>query len=334
MKDNRYLTVLTDGGKEIGFGHITRCIALSKAFEKKGFEIEFVVYGDSSVKSILNYKTNIFNWHKDHKKLFTFLRSNTLLLVDSLSVLDELLLELEQKNSLIFIDDEKRRNIINKGFVLDWTILSDEREYFLPRKKNVVYLLGSRYTPLREEFYSVKTKKIIKNVESIMVTFGGSDVRNLTPKILSFLTQNYPNIVKNVIIGAGFQNLKEIKQIADMNTNLILNADAKRVVDVMLKSDICIGSGGQTLYELAYIGVPTIGILLVENAKDDTLGWRDVGFLEYIGRYDDIKLLTNLKTAINKIMNKNIRKKLQRSAQNYIFSNGADLIVEAVLEHL
>ena len=28
--------ILTEGGKDIGFGHITRCISLSEAFEEKG----------------------------------------------------------------------------------------------------------------------------------------------------------------------------------------------------------------------------------------------------------------------------------------------------------
>ena len=28
--------ILTEGGKKVGFGHITRCISLYQAFEEKG----------------------------------------------------------------------------------------------------------------------------------------------------------------------------------------------------------------------------------------------------------------------------------------------------------
>jgi spore coat polysaccharide biosynthesis predicted glycosyltransferase SpsG len=35
--------ILTEGGREAGFGHITRCTALYQAFEERGIFTEFIV---------------------------------------------------------------------------------------------------------------------------------------------------------------------------------------------------------------------------------------------------------------------------------------------------
>ena len=52
------------------------------------------------------------------------------------------------------------------------------------------------------------------------------------------------------------------------------------MLNLMLKSDICISGGGQTTYELARVGVPTIGICLAENQKNNLMGWKSLGFIE------------------------------------------------------
>ncbi|HQF37072.1 MAG TPA: hypothetical protein PLL26_05540 [Candidatus Dojkabacteria bacterium] len=55
--------ILTEGGKNIGFGHITRCTALYQAFEEKGIIPKFIVNGDESVLDLLkdlNYR--LLNW--------------------------------------------------------------------------------------------------------------------------------------------------------------------------------------------------------------------------------------------------------------------------------
>jgi spore coat polysaccharide biosynthesis predicted glycosyltransferase SpsG len=236
--------------------------------------------------------------------------------------------------SIIFIDDGKRRNILERGFVVDWTVLSSKKDYFFPKKKKVVYFLGSQYTPLREEFNAAKKNKIKENIQTVMVTFGGSDVRNLTPTFLKTLNDILPNCKKNIIIGSGFANLQEIEKFKDKNTNFILNATASKMIKVMQESDLAIASGGQTLYELARIGTPAIAILLVENAKDDTLGWAEVGSVSYIGRWDDKKLLKNFENKLNLLKSKKKRKQMQNYAKEYTNPNGAKLLVSSIIKAL
>jgi spore coat polysaccharide biosynthesis predicted glycosyltransferase SpsG len=114
-----------------------------------------------------------------------------------------------------------------------------------------------------------------------MVTFGGDDAKNMTPKILKFLCNNYPNLKKNIIIGKAFKNIDKIKKESDKNTKLIYYPNAEEIKEIMLESDMAISAGGQTLYELARVGVPTVGVCIADNQLGSIKEWEKSSFLEY-----------------------------------------------------
>ncbi|MGB3750059.1 MAG: DUF354 domain-containing protein [Arcobacteraceae bacterium] len=329
------LTIITEGGKTFGLGHITRCLSISSAFKKFNYDVNFIINGDDSVIPMLNDRYIIFNWLKDESMLIDNIKQSTLVLIDSIKISDCQILKIQKLHKkLIFIDDDKRRNILNTGFVLYWTVLSEEKNYFNPKKENVKYLIGSKYTPLRGEFNKAKKNDINENIKNILITFGGSDIRNLTPLILNNLVKRFPLIEKNIIIGPGFDNKKEIEKYKDNYTNFIFNANTQQMITLMQENDIAIACGGQTLYELAKIGTPTIAILVVDNAKDDTLGWNEVGTLDYIGTWEDIDLIDNLITSISTLKNRKLRLKMQQNSLPYISDNGTSLLVTKIIENL
>jgi UDP-2,4-diacetamido-2,4,6-trideoxy-beta-L-altropyranose hydrolase len=102
----------------------------------------------------------------------------------------------------------------------------------------------------------------------------------------------------------------------------------------MQTADIAISAGGQTLYELARIGTPTIAILLVKNAIDDTIGWEEVGSLINIGWWDDPMLVNNLVMAIKKLQDINLRKSMQQKSKDFINPNGAKNLVDNILKEI
>ena len=332
---NKTLTIVTEGGMTFGFGHITRCLSISHQFKKYGYKIDFIINGDNSLNNLLQDEDFIiFDWEKNLDKLLSLLDSS-IILIDSIEIPDEQIKAIENKNiPIIFIDDEKRRNILNSGFVIDWTVLSDKQNYFNPKKNNVTYFLGSKFTPLRDDFSNAFLNPIKNNIQNILISFGGSDVRNLTPKVLRLLNNNYPDLTKNIIIGNGFSNIEEVENLKTKNVNFIFNATSQDMIRFMQTCDLAISAGGQTLYELARIGTPTIAIILVENAKDDTIGWEKVGSLVNIGWWNDEDMLSNLDGSINNLQDYECRKLMQNCGQKYINQNGAKYLVEKILEKL
>lgn len=325
--------IITEGIKNTGFGHITRCLSLYQAFEERGIKPKFIINGDNDIECLLkdvNYQ--IFNWLDEGNKLFETVKDTDIAIIDSyladISVYDTLS---ELVKLSVYIDDNERLNY-PKGIVVNGSIYAEELNY--PRKDGVIYLLGTKYTPLRKEFWEVPEKKIKEKIESIMITFGGDDAKNMTPKILAFLNDEYPNSIKNVIIGRAFQNVDEIKKYTDKNTNLIYYPDAEKMKRIMLESDIAISACGQTLNELASIRVPTIGVCIVENQLGNVKGWKKIGFLEYAGWHNKNNILEKIKNLMEYLEAAEIRKKKIKITKKSIDGKGSLKIIDRIIKEL
>lgn len=312
--------IITEGSKNTGFGHITRCLSLYQAFEERGIKPKFIINGDNDIEYLLkdiNYQ--IFNWLDEKSKLFEMVKDADIAIIDS--YLADISLYNKIANLVkisVYIDDNKRLDY-PKGIVLNGNIHAETLNY--PKKDGIIHLLGTKYTPLRKGFWEVPEKKIKENIESIMVTFGGDDAKNMTPKILKLLNEKYPELNKNVIIGRAYQNIDEIKKCADKNTNLIYYPDAEKMKEIMLESDIAISAGGQTLYELARIGVPTIGICVTENQIGNVMEWSKTGFLE-----SEMNISVHLKY----LKSKEVRENKSKIGRKYIDSKGRLRIINEI----
>ena len=72
--------ILTEGGKDYGFGHIARCISICEAFSKWDISSKLIINGDDSVKSIIsNVDFEIKNWLND----LSFFNSEDIVIIDS-----------------------------------------------------------------------------------------------------------------------------------------------------------------------------------------------------------------------------------------------------------
>ena len=102
--------ILTEGSYDIGFGHITRSIALCQAFQEKGCLVKLIINGDESVRSnndIKDYK--IFNWIKEREMLLSEIDNCGVLIIDSYLADKELIREILPLADInVYIDDYSR----------------------------------------------------------------------------------------------------------------------------------------------------------------------------------------------------------------------------------
>jgi spore coat polysaccharide biosynthesis predicted glycosyltransferase SpsG len=189
-------------------------------------------------------------------------------------------------------------------------------------------LLGAKYILLRKEFWDDTQKEIKENIESIMITFGGDDVRKMTPNILKLLTENYPCFIKRVIIGKGFHGVGDIENLKDEKTKLIYYPDANKMKKIMLESDIAISAGGQTLYELAKIGVPTIAVGVSDNQLNNIKGLQKAGFVKYAGWWQNDDVYEKINYYIKSFENFNRRIESFKNGRRLIDGKGSKLIIE------
>lgn len=274
------LCILTEGFAYTGYGHVVRCLAIARKFRQYHISVSFFINGDENVLSMLSeFSVESIAWQKDTISLREKLESVDILLIDSYIASKSTYYFLQSIVPFcIYLDDFNRLDY-PPGVIVNGTVGVEALPYNF--EKNRFYLLGKDYVILRDEFKGIRHEKIISSeISSILVTFGGTDPLNVTPRILKVLVESFPQWEKRIVIGAAFKSNEVIESLADKRTKLYFNVSAIQMRDLMLSSDVAISASGQTINELAVTGLPAIVFKVAENQSYNISGWMRYGFIE------------------------------------------------------
>lgn len=327
------VSIVTEGFKNTGYGHITRCLALYQAFNARDISTTMYVNGDNNSSQILrNTYHEIIDWMNDRELLYSKLRTSNIIIVDSYLADKEFYESIFPLTQYpVFIDDNRRLEFPH-GIILNGSIYGESMNY--PSPKEGSNLLGAKYIPLRNEFWDVPDKTVRLDINSVLITFGGQDIRNLTPRILRSLSRNYPSLKKNVVIGNGFTNIDQINEAKDKNTILHYAPDASMMLQLMLEADAAITAAGQTIYELARIGVPTIAIAVVDNQLNSMAGWFKEDFLIDNINYLNPNLEHKILLSFSNLQKRPVRERLSKLGRQKVDGGGAKRVVQALIDQI
>jgi len=300
------VVVFTEGSKIQGLGHIVRCIALCESFLNQGIKPYIYINSDVELSNILNgFSYEVINWLKERESIFKKITSSDIVIIDSY------LADADFYNTLsgiaklsVYIDDDKKKKY-PKGIIVNSAIYADKLYKEKKDKKNCI-LLGTKYMPLRKIFIESLKENITKSdsVRRILLTFGGSDIKNLSPQVLSILKNSkYSNIKKILLLGKATPNIDVLKNLIDCNTELLCNPSPDIFVKNMISSDMAISTAGVTLYELAFCQVPTIAIAVTNNQRTGLNEFIKRGFIYKFLNWDGPDLSNNLEDLIDYYIN-------------------------------
>jgi|GEM_PF-702833 len=295
----------TEGGKKIGFGHLTRCLAISETFKAKGVKTSFIINGDDSVKPL--FKENdfkILNWVEKIGSLKKIIKESDIVFVDSYLANKSIYLKIKRYSKLFVCIDDNNRINYPANIIINGNVNAKSIKYLENENKN--YLLGSEYAPIRKEFWNVTRNKIKKEFNSILLTFGSGDVGNLSPLIINILKKNYPNLLIKVVIGSGYKNIEEIKKIQTKNVKLIYSPDVSEFKKLLENIDAVISASGQTVNEILRVNKPGIIISVADNQLN-TFKWLGKNKILFTLKKDDEKFELKLVEYIELIKKYNFR---------------------------
>lgn len=281
------VVIFTEGGDNIGFGHITRCSALYEELLSRGMETIFVIYG-KNVDEILKGKNYILLDWKNKEFLNKFLKKDDYIIIDSyLATLD--IYEFISKNvkKCLYIDDNNRLKY-PKGIILN-PVLYEDLEY---ETTNPI-LRGKDYIIVRKEFLE-KIKPLDKEYD-ILITLGGTDIRNLTPKLVKILNEIDSNLKMAIIIGKAFDNKENIESIKTEKIELFYNANASEMRDLILKSKFIICGCGQSINEMLVLKANFFPIIIIENQLNNANGLLKNKLVKKIEKWNSLNLKESLK---------------------------------------
>lgn len=287
MKKINRAIIFTEGGDNIGFGHITRCSALYEEIESRDIEVLFVIFG-KNIDDLLKGKRYLNKDWKDREFLKKFLKEDDYIIIDSyLADIETYKFISESTKKCLYIDDNNRISY-PKGIILN-PVLYDDIAY---KTENVV-LQGKDYIILRKEFLETTTDTVEKNID-VLITLGGTDIRNLTPKLLQIIKRINSKLKIAVVIGKAFDNIEKIEKEKNDNIEFYYNLNALEMKEIILKSRNIICGCGQSLNEMLILQANFLPILIADNQKrnynflikmeiiNELLSWKNILKKEYI----------------------------------------------------
>lgn len=209
---------------------------------------------------------------------------------------------------ILAIDDLADRKL-DCDILLDQTYGREKKDYTNLVKKNCNMLLGSGFALLRPEYtelrpQAVKKRKYFDNINSILVTMGGTDPNNLTSIILDSLVQIDWSIDPyiEVVMGRQSPHLEVIKKkIKHYPFKISISIDVSDMAVRILKADLAIGAGGATSWERCCLGLPSVMITTAENQRNVGIQLSKSGIVQLIGNGSSINQ-DEIKKAIEQLI--------------------------------
>lgn len=338
------LLIRADATTLIGIGHIMRCLALAQAWRDRGGRITFLsnCESDAQRRRIIDEGFNfipIENSHPDPLDLSVTLENlsavknkplvNQWLIIDGYHFTTDYQKEIKDSGyHLLVIDDYNHLPYYHADILLNQNINAQNFKYSCD--DNTTQLLGCKYTLLRREFLKYKglKREIPEKANKILVTLGGADPENVTLKVIEAIKQlDDPVLDVKVAVGPANPNLKILKKAihqAPCSIQLLQEVD---MPDLMQWSDIAISAGGSTCWELAFMGVPFLIVVMAQNQEAIAIGLDNAKAAFSCGWFYELSSSNISKQLEKPIEDKKKRKRYSEKGRELVDGLGAERII-------
>ncbi len=245
-KKIKKVLIRTNFGKEIGLGHLKRCLAIEGYFRKIDPSIDFYWAINQETALIKDDFIIVANNFDDQEIKTIEELSPDLLIVDSYLVNFSYLDNLSKKTNILLFDDYNRFEEYPPIFILNGNIYAEDLNY--NRATGAYFFLGLDYLFLSEEYNQFEP--ISANKKSILITTGSTDEEGMIFKFAHWL-KDLRNYHISFVIGPYFRNPKQtISEIKELNSDYGIIFAKKSLRDDILKSELVISTSGVSAYEV------------------------------------------------------------------------------------
>lgn len=347
MENKKSLLFRVDATHEMGIGHVMRCLVIAEAWMKKDLGPVYFISSslNDKMKSLVE-KANI--------KLCTIQCNDPGSTEDALATI-ELIRKLNSdwvvvdgyqfnhqyqeclKNhnvKFLFFDDFGHCDHYVADIVLNRGFFANQVDY-TNREPYTKLLLGHTYSLIRNDFIDAASEKErdAKQVGKILVTIGGSDPKNVTVRVLEALDRLEQDLSIKVILGPLYRDQEELmKRSYAENHQVEMIHFTNRIVDYYKWADVAITAGGNSLYEMLYMGLPTITIKTASNQNAVKIISEEYQATFYVG--DEQQLSTELLEEKTRFFlnNTTFREEIARAAEKLIDGLGVQRVINEMIE--
>lgn len=337
-----------DGGPGIGIGHVMRCIALAKALQEKGLSTVFVTaVADPLTLEKLRMRGNevvCLSVSPGSKKdaiethHLAFERKVAWVVLDGYQFGADYQLNMRSpKWSLLTIDDHVHATHYHADVLLNQNIAANEALYSC-RDEYTKLLLGPKYALLRPEFLPWRSweRKNPSIAHRVLITLGGSDPENLTASVISALDlTTLKDLQAVIVVGPSNKHLDEITSLVrSTSTQTELIVDSTDMPSLMAWADVAISAAGSTAWELCFMGLPSLLIVLAPNQLEIAKGLDVAGAAHCLGEAKDMNPVFIASRLDRIASNATFRENLARKGSMIVDGQGAERVASVMMKKI
>ena len=335
------LVVRADADSRIGTGHLMRCFTLAQGWQSRGGKIVFATHCNNDslrrhfeaasmpIAAIQHPHPNPMDWDRTSE----ILNSNpgAWLVLDGYHFDSAYQRRIKEGGHRLFvIDDTAHLDRYHGDIVLNQSLNAERKGY--SAEPFTRFLLGPRYALLRQEFLSrLNTKNNIPRIATkVLVTLGGGDDKNQTLRVIRAMqAMEIAGLEAVAVVGAANPHRSALESEANQSKIPIrLTYNAGNMPELMEWADLAVCAGGTTCWELAFMGVPALVIILADNQQANAKALEAEGVAVNLGWYSRLfreKIAQKLFEIAN---HENIRTQMSRRGRFLVDGKGIERILK------
>jgi UDP-2,4-diacetamido-2,4,6-trideoxy-beta-L-altropyranose hydrolase len=345
-----FLYIRADADSKIGIGHVMRCLALAQAWKKttgnviflgridsddlrqrikkEGFDLIPVSAPTGTTEDIAEVLNTIQQYSRPERSW---------LVLDGYDFVKDYQIAMsEAGHRLLVIDDDARHLEYHADILLNQNINSKQLSYSLPRDCKL--LLGTRYVLLRNEFLIQRPleRPIAPIAKRILITLGGADPSQATLKSITALgsVKNIDHEIR-VLVGPANPHLTAIQTAAlDFSGKMTVISNTEKMPDMIAWADLGISAGGSTCWELAFMGLPFVVIVLSDNQARIAQGLHQANVAVSCGEHRNLSIDRLGQEVLSLIQDEKRRKKMSSNGKVLVDGLGPRRVVDEMLGYL
>lgn len=339
-----YLIIRADASTQMGTGHVMRCLALAQGWCESGGKVCFALAMESralqarvAVEAIdIVDIERVPGSMEDARQTIDLART----LGAKWVVVDGYHFNAAYQKAikdaglcLVFVDDYGHADHYYADVVLNQNIYAVEALY-VNREPYTRLLLGTRYALLRREFWPWRGWQhgVAVVARKILVTLGGSDPDNVTQHVIQALQQlDFADLEIKIVVGPANKHLETLSEAVMYSDHAVELLTATRNMPLLMSwADIAVSAGGSTCWELAFMGIPTLTVILADNQKPIVEGLHEAGAALNLGWHTQLSTETLTETVGALLMNTDLRCNLSLRANTLVDGRGTERVTEAL----
>jgi UDP-2,4-diacetamido-2,4,6-trideoxy-beta-L-altropyranose hydrolase len=345
--NGKSLLIRVDASPSMGIGHVMRCIAIAQEWKDQGGEAIFLTamendklsrrISDEGFQTIL--MKNPHPHPEDRERTLQLSHQlggngNVWIVVDGHHFDPVYQSALRSAGCrLLVLDDMAHQPEYHADILLNQNINANGIDYRCDPDTRL--LLGTRFALLRKEFlrFRKRQRKIPAQVRRILITLGGSDPDNVARKVIQALSPlDIGDIKLEIIAGPVNMHLNELSsELEHSSFAYELMTEVSDMSSLMADADLAISAGGSTCWELAFMGVPFMIIILAKNQEGAAIRLHDEGVALNCGWFNTFSRRRFSDDLSRMISAPELRESFSRKARRLVDGFGAERLIKCMV---